>query len=113
MLQTLDNFIKTQSRNAYVRSAGFESLYVRFGQRYINGIIHPCVLDIANVTAKKPGNGAFSRLVKDLHNRGITLYVESVMTNRFATKLSRMGFTKEPNREPPSFYLLAEKNNVS
>ena len=106
-LQTLDDFIKEHqakqrfSSNAYVRSPGFRSLYVRMGSRYINGTKHLCVLDIANVTAKKPGNGAFSKLVEDIHHRGITLYVENVLNERFAAKLLRMGFIRLGNNDEP------------
>ena len=117
MLQTLENFMAQHqlkqagsNSNAYVRSQGFSELYVRMGRRYLDGVTHSNVLDIARVTATNPGNGAFTRLVDDLRRHGITLYVESVLNERFCTKLLRIGFTQRDNCIPPSFYLLAEAN---
>lgn len=97
------------SSNAYVRSQGFKSLYVRMGKRYLDGKTHDNVLDIANVTASKPGNGAFTRLVEELHARGIPIYVESVLNDRFALKLPRMGFTVRDGLQPPCFYLFPKE----
>ncbi len=94
--------------NAYVRAQGFSSLYVRMGRRYLCNVMHSNVLDIANIEATNPGNGAFTRLAEDLHRRGINLYVECVLNERFCSKLLRMGFTQRENCLPPSFYLLAK-----
>lgn len=114
MLQTLDKFMAQHqlkqdgaNSNAYVRAQGFASLYVRMGRRHLDRVTYSNVLDIANVTASNPGNGAFTRLAEELHGRGITLYVESVLNERFCAKLLRMGFTQREGCLPPSFYLLA------
>jgi hypothetical protein len=117
-LQTLDQFINTHQQkpqgrhsNAYVRVAGFSALYVRMGPRYLCGTVHPCVLDIANVTARRPGNGAFTCLAEDLRRRGLTLYVESVLNERFAKMLPRLGFTQVPGCVgSPSFFLLSQES---
>jgi hypothetical protein len=116
MLPTLEKFMadhkakqRGASSNSYVRAQGFRDLYVRMGRRYLAGKTHDCVLDIANVTASKPGNGAFTRLVDDLHARGIPIYVESVLNERFALKLPRMGFTARLDVQPPCFYLLPKE----
>jgi hypothetical protein len=127
-MMTLDQFILTHMeqkpsrwsgwpRNAYVRAAGFSALYVRMGPRVLAGVTHPLVLDIANVVANKPGNGAFTCLVEALHQRGITLYVENVLNARFAKMLPRLGFTQVDSTsriDPslcPSFYLIAPQCN--
>lgn len=133
-LQTLDDFIDAHLRvqsveamtsndskaarefvahNAYVKAPGFKQLYVRWGRRYLGGIVHADVLDIANVVARKPGNGAFTRLSEDLFNRDITVYVECVLNVRFVDKLRRMGFTEVATNGSlgsPSFYRLAQTN---
>lgn len=116
-LPTLDQFIAARlasgrrwPNNSYVLESGFASLYVRMGPRYIRGEEHPCVLDIANVTAERPGAGAFSRLAERLLHRGLTLYVENVLNDRFAAKLRRMGFNELPGLQgSPCFYLVPRK----
>lgn len=104
-LKTLDEFLKTSFGNAYVREAGFSSLYVRHASRYLEGRRIP-VLDIANVTAAKPGKGAFTALVARLLVQGVSLYVENVHNARFAKKLLVLGFLGAPH-DPISYYKLA------
>jgi hypothetical protein len=112
-LRTLDQFIEDhkkkpagRSSNAYVRKTGFEALYVRLGPRYILGVLHPLVLDIASVTVRRPGRGLFTRLVEELHGRGFSLYVESVLNERFERMLPRLGFVRvSPLPEQASFFL--------
>lgn len=117
-MQTLNQFIydymddKNSGRilshsNAYVKCVGFSHMYVRIGRRDINGVKYNGVIDIANVQAISPGKGTFSELSDELHVRGFNVYVESVLNDRFCGKLLRMGYTQVPDREPPSFYLLA------
>jgi hypothetical protein len=91
-----------------VKSAGFTHLFVRKGPRYLNHIKYDNVIDIANIRADTPGKGTFSELSDELHLRGYNLYIQSVLNERFATKLLRMGYTQVADREPPSFYLLAK-----
>ena len=107
-LSTLDEFLtKRRFSNAYVREPGFRHLYVRISRRYFNGVLHEGVLDLANIEARKPGAGAFTRLVERLHTRGLTLYVECVLQDRFAQKLLRMGFKRENMGN--CFYMFADK----
>jgi len=111
-LGTLEEFLVDPHRrppNAYVRHNGFRRLYVRWSQRSLGGTVYKSILDIANIEATKPGKGAFTKLVEDLHARNISLYVESVMNTRFEAKLLRMGFTQRPEQlGAPSFYLLVK-----
>lgn len=89
-LPTLTAFLKkSRPPNSYVLFPGFEELYVRKFVRHGFPTI-----DIANVTALKPGNGAFTFLVRHIRerypDRGI--FVESVLNERFEGKLRAMGF---------------------
>jgi hypothetical protein len=95
-------------RNQYVDHPGWASLYVRVTKRIINHQVVDPVIDLANIAAEKPGNGAFRKLVSDLRERypQATLFVESVLGERFKDGLLRMGFTQKPHE--PSFYLLPE-----
>lgn len=109
-LPTLDEFLLRASRNKFVRSAyvtepGFSELYVRVGRRSFPDT-NWCVvdvLDIANVTAEHPGQGAFTRLAARLLRDGHTLFVECVLNPRFARKLEALGFTRD-RRGSPCFY---------
>jgi hypothetical protein len=100
---TLGQFIASGGRNAWVKAPGFEGLYVRRGPRILNGERFDLVLDLATMNASKPGRGAFTRLVTQLHPRHI-LYVENALEERFQAKLLRMGFRRAST--PMCFYLL-------
>ena len=111
---TLEEFIKMGKQrrflsNEWVTAEGFSGLYVRFGQRYIDGERVKDVLDLSNMTAEVPGNGAFTRLLKFLREEHpeLTLYVENVMTARFGDRLMRMGFTQEGDSHPFSYVMRA------
>jgi hypothetical protein len=115
-LPTLDQFIqqhidqRRQHSNSHVRKRGFLTLYVRLGPRYIQGKLVPLVLDIATVVARPPGKRHFTTLVKELQERGFSLYVESVVNPRFARMLPRLGFVRvTPEHDAPSFFLAKEE----
>lgn len=105
----MDEFIRRARKkeffpaNAWVREPGFESLYVRFGQRYIGNVKLDAVLDIANATTIKKGKGTFTNLIHRLRKEypDVTLYVECVINQFLQDKLLRLGFTKIPNGHPP------------
>lgn len=103
---TISQFMRSMFRNAYVNEPGFEALYIRKAKRIINGNLI-ATIDLANITAECPGNGAFTRLVDRLCRDypWHVLYVESVLTHRFAKKLEVMGFKLQPNTDPPSYYM--------
>ena len=113
---TLDEFIQAAPagkilKNQYVKHPDFSGIYVRYNeQRYINGEMVSNVLDIANITARKPGKGAFSKLIVDLRQKHplLVFYVECILNPRFADKLERMGFTynKVGENYTDSMYLL-------
>ena len=115
---TLHQFI-TESRwpaNAYVREPGFSHMYVRCSRRILEetGALQDC-LDIANisVTPRRRCCGLFTRLLQRIKQDypSLTIYVESVMTSRFADKLLRLGFHQHHEDWPlyNCFYLLPEE----
>lgn len=115
-LPTLEEFIERSHESnscishsrAFVRHPKFRSLYVRFGPRFLGGVKHPRVLDIASIEARVYGRGAFTKLLETLKGRGFQIYVESVLNERFKFKLLRLGFTEVGE----SYYLLcAEKKD--
>lgn len=103
-------------KDAWLSEPEWSSIYVRKSFRAIQiggpeddneGVeIVPCI-DLANITAKKPGKGAFTRLVRWLHNQlQKNIYVESVFDERFGKYLESLGFYRMPVFEGPQCYLL-------
>lgn len=70
------------------------------GDHYVDNM-----LTIARIVAIDPGKGAFGRLVGSLRDRGLSIFVESVLEERFAAKLLRMGFTRSAII-PNNYYLV-------
>ena len=110
-MQTLDEFITRTSKgdlpfNAYVNAPGFATFYVRRSSRVLDGELVDHVLDLANIEAEVPGNGAFTKLTTSLIKRGIPLYVENVLNSRFDKKLLSLGFTRLDSPGAPSFFKL-------
>jgi hypothetical protein len=97
---------QTWPRNQYVEHKNWESLYVRVTKRPIGGVLYDPVIDLANITAKNPGNGAFRMLVGEIRREWpkATIFVESVLDERFRGGLLRMGF-KRIEGEDANFYL--------
>jgi hypothetical protein len=87
---TLDDFLRSGDRNAWVIETGFKGLYVRHGPRIINKTVLP-VLDLATIEVEKPNHGTFTRLVTRLHPRH-HLYVENALESRFQKRLEKLGF---------------------
>lgn len=107
---TLDEFMaQSRQRNAYVEYPGFAALYIRKGHfRFIECVKWPLVLDLANMEAVKTGQGTFKRLVAHLRERypEYGLYVECVLTSRFAKGLERMGFVRmDKGALSPAYWL--------
>lgn len=116
-MQTLDRFImKRERKNAYVSFPGFSHLYVRFTKRYIigvNRVVSP-VLDLANIEARKPGQGAFTLLFNHVRTTypSMWIYVECVLNQRFEEKLLKMGFKLEQPNLTPSYYMPPAKEDT-
>lgn len=95
-------------QSKYVREPGFKS-----GGIYVRKTWQSCgdademipVVCLANISASRPGHGAFTALVVRLH-KDHNLVVECVSTERFENKLARMGFCKlQCGGGFPSYYL--------
>lgn len=96
-LPTLDEFLTwTYPKNSYVDHPDFSSLYLRTSDAIItlDGGMFRCerVVQIANIEAHVPGQGAFRRLVADLAQRGYAVLVENAHNPLFFAGLPRMGF---------------------
>ena len=102
MLPTLDEFLVNSQRNSYVKhhiNRVVYTIYLRKGQRYIDGRLYHKVLDIGNITASRKGTGSFAVLHKHIMSSlwahdfdGI--YVESVLNDQFANHLLGLGYTQ-------------------
>lgn len=110
---TLDQFIErvrntTRRGNEWVLEPKFQGLYVRYGQRYLQGTVYPDVLDIASVEVEEKSRrtGVFSDLVTRLRKTypGMHLYVENAVST-FHPLLLRLGFVAVLN---DSFFLEGE-----
>lgn len=97
MLPTLDEFlIQKFPLNSYIRHPDFIELYVRKGPVgvSVDRVFYRChnTITIARVVAVNPGNGAFTKLIDDLTQKDLAIYIESVCNIRFAIKLEKLGF---------------------
>jgi|SRR5690606_20568539 len=106
---TLDELIEASQssgrwKSAWVNCDGFKGMYVRVSKRYINKEYFD-VIDLANIEAEHPGNGAFRSLISHLTKTWpqYTIHVENALTEKFQVGLLRMGF-KETGI-PMCFYL--------
>lgn len=97
--------------NVWIGSKHAE-IYVRRTQRYIDGGFKQ-TLDLANVqiAPKYQGKGWFTKIVNICLQEAPVdyIYIESVMTERFAAYLRRMGW-KERAPESTCFYLPVTKH---
>ncbi len=108
---TIEEFIGDWGKfpnNKHVSHEDWETFYLRRGPRFVRGVRYERVIDLANIEAKNPGTGAFTRLVKHLRDTypDIGLYVESVMNRRFKEYLPKLGFVCAMDNEfSPCFFL--------
>ena len=82
------------TRNAYVDEPEFHRLYVRRGPQHLwfddGTIVVSHCLQIANVEAKRPRNGAFGRLLERIDRElGCPVFVENIMRQAVAEGLQR------------------------
>lgn len=88
--------------NAWVHQ-GMCSVYMRYGQRIINGV--RCrtieVANVADLPEAEKGRGHFRDFMVELESlvEGETLYVENVTTERLEAILRRHGFQRVPEHE--------------
>lgn len=97
----LKNFLYSHARNEWLESEG-KRVYVRKG-------VHACIskgltlrcVDIASIQITPEGMGEFTRWYPAIRQTAIqfgadAVFFESVLNERFAAKLERMGMTCEP-----------------
>lgn len=96
-----------QACRADVYESGFSALYVRLGNRWCGPEAgNQYCLQIARIEAVLPGHGYFTSLIRRISAEfpHLWLFVEGVMSERFAEGLQRMDFQLLPdNTYPPSY----------
>jgi hypothetical protein len=105
-LPTLYEFLektkKAEHGRSHVDEPKFESLYVRYGNRYVitqnESKIYLGTLDIANVTVEDNyrGSGVFTALIKRLRNDypDLPVYIENPLEERFQNHLESIGLQR-------------------
>ena len=99
-LPTVDQFLtQTTQRNSYITHPEFASLYIRYTEyawALNNNLYRARCIQLVNFSAKKPGNGAFKRLLLHiiLTYKKVPIIVECVHNKQFANGLLKMGFTQ-------------------
>ena len=103
----LYTFLESGRRNAWIREPGL-SIYVRHGERWISrtaGRVE--CLDISSVSADKLGDGKFTafllRAEEEARLRGLAVFVENVLTPRFAAFFRSRGYSEINDTEPLCF----------
>lgn len=79
--------MRSREDRQHLREPGFTTLYVRKSKR--RGID----IELASVTARKPGSGALTKLLDRLEPRYTVLF-ESVLSKRLVAYLERRGYTR-------------------
>lgn len=88
IIKTFDQFVAQDLvYNHWLKEDGLE-IYVRKSLPY-KGLI-----ELANINAVKPGNGAFTRFLERIDH--LPLKVENVVTDRFADFFRRRGWVELP-----------------
>lgn len=120
---TFDQFLVSDVvRNSHVTHPDFRTLYVRKGNlgvslgRYRDSFVRlEKTVSLARIAARRPGSGAFTRLVDRLMGiYDVPVFVECVLDPRFADHLDRAGWTRAGG-DPvaPSFLIHWEGKSVS
>jgi hypothetical protein len=117
-MSKLRAFLQGPARNAWLSTDGMH-IYLRKGPRRLNRQIYENVLDIANVSvrsAAQEGKGKFTKFFNEVllaTQEGFdAIYIENVLTERFANFFRRQGWQESVPGEgdgPPCFYKLMEK----
>jgi hypothetical protein len=90
----IDQFMFSDYKNQWLKQSGWRYLYVRKGRRCFSGVFYGKVIDLANIEARKPGSGAFTKLIQHLQEAypDWSIYVENVMPKRFQKHLRKAGW---------------------
>jgi hypothetical protein len=109
-LPGLDEFVTEQcallargrgGRGRHVEEPGFSELYIRVGAAEVNGVFWNPILQLANLEAEQPGQGAFRRLLERLRENysQLPILVEGADA-RFGRHLLSVGFQQVQALEP-------------
>ena len=111
---SLSEFINSKLKVSWISPEGLH-VYVRKSQRVlpITAKVVYC-LDIANVSADVRNRGTFTRWLSESIETATkaefdAIYVESVLTERFANYFRRLNWI-ESSHEIPCFFLVLEKS---
>ena len=90
---TLEQYIKDRPWfGKHIDDFRFATLYVRRSKRY------PNTVEIASIEAWNPGEGSFTALLRELNEvHGVSVFIESVLNERFAEHLIKIGFEQVNN----------------
>jgi hypothetical protein len=124
-MSALIGFLDGPARNAWIASGLGQEVYVRKTRRILGGADCLKVLDIGNVNTmeKRQHKGLFKRFLAEAFisawGQGYeAIYIENVLTPRFADYFRRNGWVEIPDHEYssvslPCFYKLVGKRNRS
>jgi hypothetical protein len=91
----LEEFINSPVRNAHIEDPRFTVLYCRKSNRHIFGSYVEGIFEVGNVSAVSPGTGQFTCFLEELKAVWSgPIFIENVMTERFALYLERIGFDR-------------------
>ncbi len=117
---TLDEFIdmnlKSGQRPIYGRSnrllkvPGFKHAYIRAAIRYNPDRKQLPCLDLAALSATKPGNGALKRLLWKLKTvyPYLPIYAENVFAPQLQSFFLKIGFKEHPESTLSSYFMVSE-----
>jgi hypothetical protein len=94
----IDRFMSSKDRSVWVENSTIK-IYVRKGMHILDrpGEVELC-LDLATIEVRRPSNGYFTWLLPHLEqiafSRGMPVYVESIVTDRFYEFFLKRGYSK-------------------
>ena len=112
-MDNLAKFISSPQSNAWL-TVGNMSVYVRKGHHPFNDEII-ATIDIANVSvpSKYQNQGTFTRFLEDVESLGLPVYIENVLTPRFADFFRKRGYdTVSARYDIVSFLRLDDKEGI-
>lgn len=105
---TFDQLMQQERGNAWLQEPGFANLYVRIGLRLI-GTEFRRTIDLANFEVAKKGKGVFTKFVARIEQYELPIFVENVLTARFAAFLPSLGFIRVGDMIPSCFLKKSRK----
>jgi len=85
-------FVKSKFRNQWISEPGIK-IYMR------KSIYKGIDIDLANMEARKPGNGSLTKFL-DKYEKDYVFLVESIVNRRLIKYLERRGYTRVQRNSP-------------